>query len=278
MGNLRNLAFWFVLFILLLMLFRLFSGDASTASSRSTTYSDFVQAVQNGQVSRATLDGETVIYTGPNGTEYVTIVPGDAQVSDLLVSNGVNVAAKSQETSVFLSILLSLLPILLLVGVWSYFLNRMQGGGKGGAMGFGKSRAKMLTEKQGNVTFDDVAGIDEAKEELEEIVEISLASLYRYADLGTSIWKTIEERIKSFEIPNVGTHDNFGILEGLMTTVHATTSTQMTCDGPSRKDWRGGRAASVNIIPSSTGAAKAVGQVIPDLNGKLMVVPSKIIS
>jgi glyceraldehyde 3-phosphate dehydrogenase len=64
-------------------------------------------------------------------------------------------------------------------------------------------------------------------------------------------------------------HDNFGIVEGLMTTVHASTSTQMVADGPSRKDWRGGRAASVNIIPSSTGAAKAVGQVIPDLNGKL---------
>ena len=73
-------------------------------SSRSTTYSDFVQAVENGQVSRATLDGETVIYTGPNGTEYVTIVPGDAQISDLLVSKGVSVAAKSQETSMFQSI------------------------------------------------------------------------------------------------------------------------------------------------------------------------------
>lgn len=188
MGNLRNLAFWFVLFILLLMLFRLFSGDAGTASSRSTTYSDFVQAVENGQVSRATLDGETVTYTGPNGTEYVTIVPGDAQISELLVSKGVSVAATSQETSMFQSILLSLLPIMLLVGVWIYFMNRMQGGGKGGAMGFGKSRAKMLTEKQGNVTFDDVAGIDEAKEELEEIVEF-LRNPQKFSRLGGKIPK-----------------------------------------------------------------------------------------
>ena len=188
MGNLRNLAFWAVLFILVLMLFRLFSGDAVSSSSRTTTYSEFVAAVQNGQVSSATLDGETVRYKGPNNVELVTIVPGDARVSELLVSKGVNVVAKSQETSIFQSMILSLLPILLLVGVWIYFMNRMQGGGKGGAMGFGKSRAKLLTEKQGNVTFDDVAGIDEAKEELEEIVDF-LRNPEKFSRLGGKIPK-----------------------------------------------------------------------------------------
>jgi cell division protease FtsH len=188
LGNLRNLAFWAVLFILVLMLFRLFSGDAVSSSSRATTYSEFVLAVQNGQVSSATLDGETVRYKGPNNVELVTIVPGDARVSELLVSKGVNVVAKSQETSIFQSMILSLLPILLLVGVWIYFMNRMQGGGKGGAMGFGKSRAKLLTEKQGNVTFDDVAGIDEAKEELEEIVDF-LRNPEKFSRLGGKIPK-----------------------------------------------------------------------------------------
>ena len=171
------------------MLFRLFAGDgAGGSSSRSTTYSDFVQAVDNGQVTSATLDGETVSYVGPNDVEYVTIVPGDARVSDMLVSKGVSVVAKSQKTSVFQSVLLSLLPIMLLVGVWIYFMNRMQGGGKGGAMGFGKSRAKMLTEKQGNVSFDDVAGIDEAKEELEEIVDF-LRDPQKFSRLGGKIPK-----------------------------------------------------------------------------------------
>jgi len=201
LGNLRNIAFWFVLFILLLMLFRLFAGDVTGNSSRTTTYSDFVKAVDNGQVTSATLDGETVSYTGPNDVKYTTIVPGDARVSDLLVAKGVSVVAKSQKTSIFQSIILSLLPIMLLVGVWIYFMNRMQGGGKGGAMGFGKSRAKMLTEKQGNVTFDDVAGIDEAKEELEEIVDF-LRDPQKFSRLGGKIPKGCPFRRCSWDRKN----------------------------------------------------------------------------
>ena len=95
-----------------------------------------------------------------------TIKPEDATVTDLLIDNDVPIRAEQQQQSGFQSFLLSLLPFLLLIGVWIYFMNRMQGGGRGGAMGFGKSKAKLLTEKHGRVTFDDVAGIDEAKEEL----------------------------------------------------------------------------------------------------------------
>ena len=96
--------------------------------------------------------------------------------------------AEQQQQSGFQTFILSLLPFLLLIGVWVYFMNRMQGGGRGGAMGFGKSKAKMLTEKQGRVTFDDVAGIDEAKEELEEIVDF-LRNPQKFSRLGGKIPK-----------------------------------------------------------------------------------------
>jgi cell division protease FtsH len=109
-------------------------------------------------------------------------------VTDLLIQNEVAIRAEQQETSGLQAFLVSLLPFLLLIGVWIYFMNRMQGGGRGGAMGFGKSKAKLLTEKQGRVTFDDVAGIDEAKEELEEIVEF-LRNPQKFSRLGGKIPK-----------------------------------------------------------------------------------------
>jgi cell division protease FtsH len=188
LGNARNIAFWVVLFLLILALFNLFSGSGGTLQSQERTYSDFVSAVETGGVSQVTLDGEQVRYRTADGKDYVTIKPGDAEVTTLLIDNDVPVRAEKQQQSGFQSFIITLLPFLLLIGVWVYFMNRMQGGGKGGAMGFGKSKAKMLTEKHGRVTFDDVAGIDEAKEELEEIVEF-LRNPQKFSRLGGKIPK-----------------------------------------------------------------------------------------
>ncbi len=188
MGNARNIAFWVVLFLLILALFNLFSGSGSTLQSREITYSEFVNSVQKGDVSQATLDGEQIRFRGTDGQDYVTIKPEDAEVTTMLIDNDIPIRAEKQQQSGFQSFLITLLPFLLLIGVWIYFMNRMQGGGKGGAMGFGKSKAKMLTEKHGRVTFDDVAGIDEAKEELEEIVEF-LRNPQKFSRLGGKIPK-----------------------------------------------------------------------------------------
>ena len=188
MGNARNIAFWVVLFLLILALFNIFSGGGNTLQSREISYSDFVSAVEDNTVSSVTLDGEQIRFRSTDGQDYVAIKPEDATVTDLLVDNDVPIRAEQQQQSGFQSFLLSLLPFLLLIGVWIYFMNRMQGGGRGGAMGFGKSKAKLLTEKHGRVTFDDVAGIDEAKEELEEIVEF-LRNPQRFSRLGGKIPK-----------------------------------------------------------------------------------------
>ena len=187
MGNARNIAFWVVLFLLILALFNLFGGSGNTMQSREVSYSEFVDSVENGSVSNVTLDGEQVLFR--RGSEdFMAIKPEDAKVTSLLIENSVPVRAEQQQQSGFQTFLVSLLPFLLLIGVWVYFMNRMQGGGKGGAMGFGKSKAKMLTEKHGRVTFDDVAGIDEAKEELEEIVEF-LRNPQKFSRLGGKIPK-----------------------------------------------------------------------------------------
>jgi len=188
LGNARNIAFWLVLFLLVLALFNLFSGSGGSMQSQSVKYSEFVAAVQDDSVTNVTLDGESVQFRKSDGRDYVAVMPADAEITQTLIEKGIPVTAKSQEESGFQTFLLSLLPFLLLIGVWIYFMNRMQGGGKGGAMGFGKSKAKMLTEKSGRVTFDDVAGIDEAKEELEEIVEF-LRNPQKFSRLGGQIPK-----------------------------------------------------------------------------------------
>ncbi len=188
MGNARNIAFWVVLFLLILALFNLFSGGGGTATSRSISYSDFIERVEDGSVEQVTLDGERIVFRDGSGTSFTTIRPEGTDVTDRLLAEDITVDAQPQEQSGFASILMTFLPFLLLIGVWIYFMNRMQGGGRGGAMGFGKSKAKLLTEKHGRVTFDDVAGIDEAKEELEEIVEF-LRNPQKFSRLGGKIPK-----------------------------------------------------------------------------------------
>ncbi|KAJ54100.1 cell division protein FtsH [Actibacterium mucosum KCTC 23349] len=188
MGNARNIAFWVVLFFLVLALFNLFSTDQGANSAESYSYSDFLDDVEAGKVSAVTIDGEKAVITGTDGRQSTTIVPDGVDLTDRLVEADVEVTARAQERNGLLAYIGTLLPFLILIGIWLFLMNRMQGGGRGGAMGFGKSRAKLLTEKHGRVTFDDVAGIDEAKEELEEIVEF-LRNPQKFSRLGGKIPK-----------------------------------------------------------------------------------------
>ncbi len=188
MGNARNFAFWIVLFLLMIMLFNMFSTGQNASSARSVNYSDFIERVDNNEVSRVTIDGERIVFVGRDGQQYSTVRPDDTNLTQRLLDAQIPVEARPQQQSGFLSTLVLWLPFLLLIGVWIYFMNRMQGGGRGGAMGFGKSKAKLLTEKSGRVTFDDVAGIDEAKDELEEIVEF-LRNPQKFSRLGGKIPK-----------------------------------------------------------------------------------------
>ena len=175
MGNARNIAFWVVLFLLILALFNAFGGNQSTTASRTVSYSEFIQRVD-------------AVATDTTGNRFATVAPNDPKLTERLIDKGVEVRAEPQQSSGFMSLLSLWLPFIVLIGIWIFFMNRMQGGGKGGAMGFGKSKAKLLTEKNGRVTFDDVAGIDEAKEELEEIVEF-LRNPQKFSRLGGKIPK-----------------------------------------------------------------------------------------
>ncbi len=188
MGNARNLAIWVVLFLLIVVLFRLFDGSQITSAGTTVSFSDFMRRIEGGSVDRVVLDGEKVFIQAANGAEFQSIVPPGVDLAERLLDADVEIVAKPQEQSFFASALSVWLPFLILIGIWIFIMNRMQGGGRGGAMGFGKSKAKLLNERQGRVTFDDVAGIDEAKEELEEIVEF-LRDPNKFSRLGGKIPK-----------------------------------------------------------------------------------------
>ena len=171
-SNFRNFALWVVIGLLLVALFNMFSGPTRQAGGPEIAYSQFLSDVQNGRIRDVTIMGQQITGSYSDGGQFSTFAPNDPQLVQNLSQSGVRITAQPNTESFSLfSVLISFGPMLLLIAVWIYFMRQMQGGAGGKAMGFGKSKAKLLTEAHGRVTFEDVAGIDEAKEDLQEIVE-----------------------------------------------------------------------------------------------------------
>jgi cell division protease FtsH len=168
----RNFALWVVIFLLVLALITLFNNPGQRGVSSDIAYSQLLTDAEAGKIATVTIAGHEIQGTYSDGRTFSTYSPYDPMLISRLQQKGVQIAAKppSTEGNWFLSLLINLLPVLVFVGLWVVMSRQMQGGA-GRAMGFGKSKAKLLTEAHGRVTFEDVAGIDEAKEDLQEIVE-----------------------------------------------------------------------------------------------------------
>ncbi|WP_018141827.1 ATP-dependent zinc metalloprotease FtsH [Thioalkalivibrio sp. ALJ7] len=188
-GLAKNLIIWAVIAVVLMSVFNNFGPQQQTQDVRSITYSEFIRDVQGGRVDNVTIKGDKIEGTSLEGQKFTTVNPNDPGLIGDLLQNNVEVNAHEEaERSLLMSILISWFPILLLIAVWIYFMRQMQGGGAGGkgAMSFGKSKAKLMSEDQVKVGFGDVAGCDEAKEEVTELVDF-LRDPSKFQKLGGQI-------------------------------------------------------------------------------------------
>jgi cell division protease FtsH len=182
----KNIALWLVICLMVVMLFQIFKQPERGGTGLS--YSEFLSMVERGNVVQVTIQGENISGLSSQGP-FKTYAPKDPELIKLLRSKEVRITAKPEEDSSWFQVLLSWVPMLLLIGVWVFFMRQMQVGG-GKALSFGKSRARLMTDSQEKVTFDDVAGIDEAKDELQEIIEF-LRDPRKFTRLGGRIPKGV---------------------------------------------------------------------------------------
>jgi len=185
----KNLAIWLIIGLVLMTVFNQF--NTRQVAQGSMEYSQFIEEVKQGHINKVVMEGRTLKATTTDGKKITSYAPPDLWLVSDLLKNGVKIEARpEEEPSMLMNIFVSWFPMLLLIGVWVFFMRQMQGGGRGGAFSFGKSRARMMDEAQNTITFADVAGCDEAKEEVQELVDF-LRDPSKFQKLGGRIPKGV---------------------------------------------------------------------------------------